>query len=163
MERRRSVWSCEVWRRAVSSSSESFGLVAGVGFGTVGLVIGSIAAAFGSKVCTFTLVSSTKERRSSFCVALLVLKGKPRILLSFCRSTCPSYGPNSVRLLVFPVARINSNSELSIMPFQSDNSCRTSSVSACSLYRRKSAPAECAAPFAESLADCAPPCFRRVV
>ena len=167
MERRISDISCVVCRAAASSSLEGLGGLGGLVGGVEGVEAIDealrAARAVSSTVLVFTRVSSVKERMSSAWVARRVLKGKLRFRGSLLRRTCPSYGPNSVRRFVLPVARMNRSSAASIVLFHSLSSSRTSLVSAASLYRRSDEPAECAAPFEASLADCEPPCFRRVV
>jgi hypothetical protein len=148
------------------SSSDSF---SGVGDleGTVfdcsclGLSFSCVAAnAATSMLEILTLVSSTNARISSDCVALLVLNGKPRVPESFCLSTLLSYSANNVCRFVLPVARIKSNLAELISCFLIVSSCRTSEVSAASLYLPREEPAECAAPHAASETDYAPPCLR---
>jgi len=170
LERRISDVSCVVCRAAASSSLEGFGGLVGLAGGVEGVEgveavdeVLRAARAASSTVLVFTRVSSVKERMSSAWVARRVLKGKLRFRGSLLRRICPSYGPNSVRRFVLPVARMNRSSAVSIMLFHSLSNSRTSLVSAASLYRRSDEPAECAAPFEASLADCEPPCFRRVV
>ncbi len=90
--------SWEVCRRAVSSSFDGFEgegfafWLSSCGGGGVGLVSAAAAAASASSSIslTFTLVSSTKARMSSACVARRVLKGKVLFLESVWRSTWPS-------------------------------------------------------------------------
>ena len=100
-----------VWWVAVSSSGEGVGFSFLGGGGGLGEAVvdwvskeAAAARAASSTSLTLTRVNSTKERMSSACVARRVLNGNPRLRGSLCRRTCPSYGPNSVRLLELPVA-----------------------------------------------------------
>lgn len=92
--------SCEVCKRAVSSSFDGF---CGEGFafwlsscgGDIAFLVSAAAAvaavsASSSISLTFIRVSSTNARINSACVARRVLKGKVLFLGSFWRRTWPS-------------------------------------------------------------------------